>query len=353
MIRRMLTFALMAVAFPAFAQEVRLHTGGAGDRVEAASGYAVSLFASRLGDVAALAMDAEGTIYVADRKGGRVMRVTDRARDGAADLMQPLPYRFDTPTGLAVSQDGLFVADRQGLWRVSAAASVPQRIAAFGNSESVGAPHPLAIVGPATVRLGLPHKSGTARLIDIDTRSGAATLVDQSDGIIRGFAAAEAGGPTFVILANGDGVRFGERPSLSRSVETDILALRIDGPVGRAQMALKGGVYDSAATFAGIGAVGDPILTGFGPDSPPSAILADARGLFVSDGAGGRIWRVVRTEADDARPAEAEPGPSLQPETQTARPVLPRGSRIGRASTLTPARPPSEPQPQPQFQPEP
>ncbi|GHB03694.1 hypothetical protein GCM10009069_27940 [Algimonas arctica] len=348
-----ISLCLLAVtASPALSQDARLRTGGGGDRVVASDDFEATVFARRLGHVSAVARHADGTLYSADQESGRIFRIQDRGMDGVADITQPLPHRFDRPTGLAVLGDILFVADRGGLWRMQPGGGTPALIAPFVNSGSTGIAHPIIVTSPNSLLLGLSRTDGSARLLTIDTRNGSAAQHAETRGQIIGFATAsdtkDFPAP-WILLRRDDAVLFGSSLDSARDIGVEARAVWIDAATGQARIALPDGVYATIATFTGLKDKGVPILTGFGGDARPGAMVSDERGLFVADQAGGRLWRVspkpapkptIVTPDLDATATDLETvtGGVFDPvQDRSSRPELMRGSGIGSASTIGPA----------------
>jgi hypothetical protein len=358
MIRPVLISLCLAIltASPALSQDqnARLRTGGSTDNIVATETFNAAIFARRLGHVSAITRHADGTIYTADRDGGRIFRIQDRRMDGVADITQPLPHRFDRPTGLALAGDILFVADQGGLWRVQPGGGTPELIAPFANSGSTGDAHPITMIAPTSLLLGLSRTDGTARLLTIDTVSGSAQLREEGLGTIVGFSSAEDTGDfpaPWIIMRRGEQTLFGSSLQSARNIDIDAQGVWIDITTARARVSLPGGVYETVATFAGLTDTGSPILNGFSGDARPGTMVSDARGLFVSDQAGGHVWRLYpkpaimppepETVIENAEPeAERPVDPAAD---RRARPELMRGSGInsastlGRASTMPPA----------------
>lgn len=347
MIRSVIISLCLAVlsASPALSQEARLRTGGSGDRVVAANDYDAAVFARRLGHVSALARHEDGTLYTADRDSGQIFRIQDRRMDGTSDITQPLPHRFDRPTGLVVAGDILFVADRGGLWRVQPGGGTPDLIAPFANAGSTGDAHPIMMIAPTSLLLGLSRTDGTARLLVIDTVSGKATLREDAPGQIIGFSSAAnmEDFPAPWILMRRDGTTlFGSTLQSVRDIEVKANAVWIDAKTGRARLSLPDGVYETVATFGGLTDKGTAILGGFIGEATPGAMVSDARGLFVADQAGGRVWRlspkpVVVTAPPVVAASESDPmadRPVDPAADRSTRPALMRGSGIQAASTI-------------------
>lgn len=337
--------ALISIS-AATAQDTRLLSGGAVANVTAADGYELTVFARRLGDISAMDRHEDGTLYVAERGAGRIFRIQDRRLDGAADTTQPLAHRFDHPSGLALMGDVLFVSDRSGLWRINAGGGTPDLIAPFARSGSTGDPHPIAPIGADRLLLGLNRPDGTMRLLEIEIATGAARLREEGPGQIIGFSKARLEDGKFpepwVLLTRRGETWFGQTLATSRNLNMEVNTIWLDEAQGQAVLALPHGVSTTVATFAGIRDKGQSLLSGFGSGTNgirPGAILADMRGLFVSDQAGGRIWLISKTlepEPVDIKTEEIV-SEQLEQNVPRARPDLLRGSGITRSSTRGPA----------------
>jgi len=347
-----LCLAVLTVS-PALSQDqtTRLRTGGGVNGIVVADGFDATVFARRLGDVSAVARHDDGTLYTADRDGGRIFRIIDRRMDGVADITQALPHRFDKPTGLALAGDILFVADQGGLWRVQPGVGTPELIAPFANSRSTGDAHPIIMIAPTSLLLGLSRTNGTAQLLVIDTVSGVAQLREEALGQIIGFSSSadtDDFPAPWIIMRRGEDALFGSTLQSARTIDVEVEAVWIDAKSGRARVSLPDGVYEAVATFAGLNDKGVAILSGFSGEARPGAIVSDARGLFVSDQAGGRVWRVSpkpvivappanTSVSEDNEPVGDEPmnNEPMDPAVdRNARPELMRGSEINNASTL-------------------
>lgn len=328
------------------AQIPRVQTGGASDRVETADGLSAEIYARRLGEIADMVSADDGTIYLADRSGGRIMRVLDRDRNGQAELSQPLPHRFDGPGGLAIIGETLFVSDRGGVWRIDPDGGTPTLLAPFARAGATDDPAPLIVRPDGTIRLGLNRSDGTTSLIDVDPVTGRAKAIEQARGRILSFAKSArpddgSPAPFWVVLQRDDTILAGSSLSAARIMQDAPSHLWLDPATGQALMAIDGGVRQARASFGGLSASGDYVLSGLSGSVGP--LLADERGLFVADPEQGRMWRIhaaPRPQAipsDDIAPAQPEGVPEPDQETPSSQPELLRGSGIGRASRMGPA----------------
>jgi len=77
----------------------------------APAGFTVQVFAEGLGAPRGLALGPDGSLYVADSGGGRVLRLADRDGDGVADVNEVLIEGLDEPSGLAWHGGALWIAE--------------------------------------------------------------------------------------------------------------------------------------------------------------------------------------------------------------------------------------------------
>lgn len=357
----------------------RLQTGGTGDQVVAADGLSATLFAQRAGQIADMVRGDDGTLYLADRSGGRILRVIDRDMNGRADLMQPLPHRFDGPGGLAIIDETLFVSDRGGVWRIDPDGGTPVLLAPFANADISEDPVPLVALTSGMIRMGLNRRDGTASLIDVDALTGRADAVESAPGRILSFSrqahpSDEAEGDalghdrlSWVILQR-DGRTFaGSRLRSATPVASSATHLWLDPATGQALMGLTDRVSEARASFEGLSEPGRDILSGL--NGGVGTMVTDVRGLFIAEPRRGRVWRVEaakpetikseilkpESETDEVQGADGLPPPGAEKAgPESSQPALLRGSGIGQASQmgsastmgpaskLPPAAPPSQ-----------
>lgn len=82
-----------------------------GHTVTAPRGLTVSVFAEGLGAPRFMALDDQGVVYVADRAGGRIVRLPDADGDGVADSAAAVLHDLDRPHSLAFHDGYLYVAE--------------------------------------------------------------------------------------------------------------------------------------------------------------------------------------------------------------------------------------------------
>jgi glucose/arabinose dehydrogenase len=83
-------------------------------------GFAISVFASGLSDPRMMAIGPDGSLYVAERGAGRIVRLPDGDWDGIADGVEPVGVDLASPSSLAFYQDGsLYVGETRRVVRLS------------------------------------------------------------------------------------------------------------------------------------------------------------------------------------------------------------------------------------------
>ena len=305
----------------------RVRAGGDAARMAVAGDLAASVFARRVGDVSDMVRGDDGTLFAADQRSGRIWVVRDRARDGRADTVQPLPHRFDMPSGLALGGGHLFVADRSGLWRV-AGTGTPELLAPFANAGATDAPHPIVLGADGSLRLGLSMPDGSARVLSVDARTGEASLLAQIDGVLHGFSKGPADAPTLLIVERDGETWIGTGPDTLRPVEGSARHAWVDPSNRTVLLSGRTGVRRFAASLLGLDS--DPVDILSGTSSGP--ITADERGVLVAEPERGLIWRLhPRVDATTSDIAPAAPAPEPDPDT-----LLLKGSGIATGSTLKP-----------------
>jgi len=86
-------------------------------RPVAPEGYTVNLFADGFDHARWLLAAPSGEVFLAEPNAGRVMLLVDADGDGRAERRYTFAKGHETPHGLALHGDGLYVADLEGVWR--------------------------------------------------------------------------------------------------------------------------------------------------------------------------------------------------------------------------------------------
>ncbi len=81
-------------------------------------GFDVNVYASGLNGPREMVVGADGTLYVAETREGKVLALRDSDGDGRVDMRVTLVGGFREPSGLALHGAALYVADRRAVWRI-------------------------------------------------------------------------------------------------------------------------------------------------------------------------------------------------------------------------------------------
>lgn len=81
-------------------------------------GFQVSIFASDIERPREMAVAPDGAVFVAQTHQGRIAVLRDADGDGVAEMRMTFADGFREPTGLAVHDGALYVADRRAVWRI-------------------------------------------------------------------------------------------------------------------------------------------------------------------------------------------------------------------------------------------
>jgi len=82
-----------------------------GPRLTVPPGFAIDVFADRVGSVRFMAVDPAGTLLVSEPSRGRVLALPDRNGDGKADAVHTVVEGLDQPHGLAFRDGALYIAE--------------------------------------------------------------------------------------------------------------------------------------------------------------------------------------------------------------------------------------------------
>lgn len=346
---------------------LRAQTGKNISTLKVSDGLDIETVSENLGLISALAEDASGTLYVADRGAGRLWRLRDRNQDGQYELKQALPHRFDAPSGLAIYGEKIYIADRNAVW-VMDGTKPPQKLAGLLNSGSKGAHHPLALSKDGkSLYLGLSTSDGEARLLKLNSITGKAALIEKKETHQEIIDLAAFGdGPPWLALEHAIGASLGNLTDISTSHSIASLVLPIsststenkDWPllftnhVMASRMSPDG--YDVLALPAALGQIETRariVFSGFMSSSgrsvwgEPGPLLMDKYGLLVTDSKNGDIYRLKPSPKAPKPPEEQSilasssnqsaetPRRTDPPEMQVS--TIREGSQIGSVSTLS------------------
>jgi glucose/arabinose dehydrogenase len=88
-----------------------------GPRLTVPPGFAIDVFADRVGSVRFMALDPAGTLLVSEPSRGRVLALPDKNGTGRADGVQTVVDGLDQPHGLAFKDGALYVAENARVLR--------------------------------------------------------------------------------------------------------------------------------------------------------------------------------------------------------------------------------------------
>jgi glucose/arabinose dehydrogenase len=107
----LLALGLLAAALPGVA-----HAQG-GPKLKVPPGFAIDVFADKVGSVRFMAIDPAGTLLVSEPSAGRVLALPDKNGRGKADSVQTVVTGLDQPHGLAFHEGALYVAETSRVQR--------------------------------------------------------------------------------------------------------------------------------------------------------------------------------------------------------------------------------------------
>lgn len=312
--------------------------------------------ATGLGQVSAIALDKNGTLFAAEENRGRIWRLTDRNQDGIFEHRRPLPHNFTKPSAVAVMGETLYVADKSAIWVIEPL-KPKRQLASLTQSRSTDGNYFLTVQDKRLI-LGL-NVEGQARLIDVDTRTGAAQLLTSHNGTLTALASRRAGtlwlglgsklmasgASTFTETGTGTQITGLQLPAHSGSVRNwpsslDNHIIAAQAGAGAMRLLAIPTEFGQPADEAFVLVDGFTVRSGRNAWGQPADIVMDRRGLFFLDSRNGTIWHL-----SGRPPAKTDIIKIVKPEPETADPVLAvtetpektpllKGSGIGSASTL-------------------
>ena len=107
----LLALGLLAAAMPGAAE------AQGGPKLKVPPGFAIDVFADKVGSVRFMAIDPAGTLLVSEPSAGRVLALPDKNADGKADSVQTVATGLDQPHGLAFHEGGLYIAETSRVQR--------------------------------------------------------------------------------------------------------------------------------------------------------------------------------------------------------------------------------------------
>lgn len=346
-----------------FVKAVQMQRGGTSSSLQTLPELTVTISASGLGKISAIALSEDGTLYTADKETGRIWSLSDRGQDGKIDLRRPLPYQFIQPTGLATIGQTLYVADQNAIWSIDPRSS-RQELAKLKASNSIGKLH---ILRPShddsSLILGLTTQDQKLRILKIDVHTGQASLISESsNGPLNSFAV-NSGSDIWTATKstlgpmNAERIKFTAGQSASDMILPHQYKRPLDWPAQLKDHVIISqdgpGAMRLIAIPTEFGQVsGEPrvLLEGFMNRSQrsawgvPGAMVMDQRGLFLADRYNGTLLRlspkaktqpkitIVDTDSLSLPPSEEPPLSSPNESFGISSTI--KGSQINAKSTI-------------------
>lgn len=302
----------------------RFQKGKQVNRLKTADGLSFETVQNGLGTISTLASNGAGLLYSADPDTGRIWVLSDRNDDGRIDIKRALAHRFDRPTGLAATNEILYVADRAAIWVIQGE-NPPKKLAGLKNAKSTEAFHPL-VLSPSADRLflGLTTKDNITNIFSIDQISGEAALLDSRPATsqIRNLSALSETMP-WVLTEHGAGSSLSQMTEMGNDYRLLGMALPqsqetwppdyLRDVVIAQQSSTEFSVIALPASLGRVEKMGRTLFSGFLSDTgrtawgSPGALLFDKHGLLIADNFNGDIYRLKTTEIKTPVPVEMYP----------------------------------------------
>ena len=106
-----LALGLLAAGLPGVAN------AQGGPKLKVPPGFAIDVFADKVGSVRFMAIDPAGTLLVSEPSAGRVLALPDKNGRGKADSVQTVVTGLDQPHGLAFHEGALYIAETSRVQR--------------------------------------------------------------------------------------------------------------------------------------------------------------------------------------------------------------------------------------------
>ncbi len=153
----LLALGLLAAAMPGAAD------AQGGPKLKVPPGFAIDVFADKVGSVRFMAIDPAGTLLVSEPSAGRVLALPDKNGRGKADSVQTVVTGLDQPHGLAFHEGALYVAETSRVQRFAydPATSRSARPAMSAARATSGAPRCCASTRTARASSSSPPASAT------------------------------------------------------------------------------------------------------------------------------------------------------------------------------------------------
>lgn len=82
------------------------------------AGFVVNIFAENLAHARNMTVAANGDVFLAETKPGKISVLRDANGDGKAEQVTTFAEGFRTPYGIAFGKDAVYIGDLEGVWRL-------------------------------------------------------------------------------------------------------------------------------------------------------------------------------------------------------------------------------------------
>jgi glucose/arabinose dehydrogenase len=108
-----LLVAAVAVSVAPVAQQLSLPL----DRIKLAPGFSIDVYATGVKNARAMALSPAGVLFVGSRSAGSVSAIVDANKDQRADKVYTIATGLNMPSGVALRDGALYVAEVNRVWR--------------------------------------------------------------------------------------------------------------------------------------------------------------------------------------------------------------------------------------------
>lgn len=329
--------------------------------LNAIEGLVVSEEMTGLGTISDIVLSRDGTLFVSDRKRGRLWSISDRGLDGEFDGRRPVCGNFDTPSGLAVDgNDIVYIADQNAIWTCNAQSGKRREYVSLRAAQSGhNMPRPLSISpvdGALIIGLNaIKSVSETvSKLIRIDPKDKKAEVLATYNAPINAIAIRPQGdiwltvGNVFINSQSNRGQRLEGFARIDAADQHVLNGLILPGqfdvpkdwPIALRDHVIlaQSGLYalpqgtsggmnivamptEFGAPIAKIQVLVDGFLSsrGGGAWGRPGPMVMDSRGLYFGDSWQGSLWRISTAPIGQALTTQTKRSVSVSPNLDSAR----------------------------------
>ena len=82
------------------------------------AGFVVNIFAEKLSNARNMMVAANGDVFLAESRAGKITLLRDADSDGKAEIIATFADGFKNPYGIAFGKDAVYIGDNDGVWRL-------------------------------------------------------------------------------------------------------------------------------------------------------------------------------------------------------------------------------------------